>query len=104
MAVDHLPEVAAVRDALMRASFDPVKHEDEVKSSVCVMVDVLRSAGWPIEAIIVLAKRMATDAGLDVWQYRTPPVWTGDTEDLSRSIVRWCIQHYYPEWDRARSS
>jgi hypothetical protein len=102
--VDHLPEVAAVRDALMRASFDPAKHEDEVRATVCAMVDSLRRAGWPIEAIIVLAKKMATDAGLHVWQYCTPPVWAGDTEDLAHSIVRWCIQHYYPEWNCVRST
>jgi hypothetical protein len=80
----HIREVAAVRIALLSLDGTSPLSDREVESAICRMVDVLKDAGWPIEAIVVeLKKHLDGVAPSDRRQI------------IHRKSVRWCIKHYF---------
>jgi hypothetical protein len=96
-SMDHPTEVANLKAALQAAA-DGSNAEGRkgVESAVRELVDVLKSAGWPIEAIIVQLKKTAAESGLATARanivadgLQTP------TERLVESAVRVSIEHYY---------
>ena len=91
--MDHLAEVSAFKAALTQASDDPVAHDQAVQDTACAMVRTLHKAHWPIEAIIVFAKRTIADSGASPPQHRA----VGDP--VTEKIVKWCIEHYYAPKD-----
>ena len=91
--MDHLPEVASFKAALAQASDNPVAHDEAVQDTACALVRTLHKAHWPIEAIIVFAKKMIADSGASPPQHRA----VGDP--VTEKIVKWCIEHYYAPKD-----
>ena len=87
--VEHIPEIGSLHAAMSPASVDPSPRNIEaMREAVYAAVDVLKAAGWPIEAIIVQIKRTGADAGLT--SIHRPL----GAETLLRDSVRWCIEHY----------
>jgi hypothetical protein len=61
----------------------------ELRARVCAAVDELRSAGWPIEKIIVRMKEVAAEVGY------SPRLVGREHDALVAEVVRWCIDRYY---------
>jgi hypothetical protein len=72
--------------------------DQRVQDAVCDLVDVLKAAGWPVEAIIVLVKQTAADVGLTARGHgvistaRPTPA-----KQVLEDAVRLCIEHYYKD-------
>ena len=87
--MESVREMVQLRDALRAASAVPTSTNiDSLQVAVCAAVDMLRTAGWPVEAIIIEVKRIASAIGLR-------PEHTATESDLLTNTVRWCIEHYY---------
>ncbi|MGH7615800.1 MAG: hypothetical protein ACREPM_01080 [Gemmatimonadaceae bacterium] len=64
-----------------------VQNARAVRAAVCSLVDVLKVAGWPIEAILIAVKNSAIEPDSLFVQ----PI----IEPLISPSVQWSIEHYY---------
>ena len=77
-------EMAELRSALIASHVTQSgEHDANVRRATSVVVDVLREAGWPVEAIIFHVKQVAAEVGSARTRAR-----------LTTDVVRWCKEHY----------
>lgn len=94
----ELREVAAMQLALTVAvaTARAPESDERVRMATRRLVTVLKSEGWPVEAIIVQIKKTATRISVAAARHASPPNSDlPDAETLLADTVRWCIEHYY---------
>lgn len=95
--MENLPEVATLKSAMQ--SFvreEGTKGHQALEDAVCVVVDVLKAAGWPVEGIIVLVKKTAREIGYVTTRHSATSTLTIAPAQLAvDAAVRACIEHYY---------
>ena len=91
--MEHLQEVADLKAAFL-TDVDRDTRDRQLRDAVCSLTRTLRTAGWPVEAVIILVKKTASDAGT-TYDPLTATLKDARDEQPVERAVRWCIEHYY---------
>jgi hypothetical protein len=92
------PTAVALRDnlaSIARYTGLPPDGEEQLRESVCALVDDLREDGVSPEGVVMAVKEIAEDGGFRgssaMSVYTTPLTWQ---DTLLLRMVAWSIQHY----------
>jgi hypothetical protein len=82
---------SALREALRSLHGSPHPTES-LHDCVRAFTADAKLADWPVESVIVAVKHMAVEAG-----FNPPRVVVASADEIVvTSVVRWCIDSYYP--------
>ena len=86
-----------LREALrsLQSSPEPVPTES-LHDCVRAFTADAKLADWPVESVIVAVKHMAVEAGFCPPRVVVASVAGRADETVVTSVVRWCIDSYYP--------
>jgi len=89
-------EIAQLREAILLARRLPhTQWELRVRSTIEVLTDVMRAAGFPVESTIVRIKQVGRECGLGPSFDMTTHV-AASADPRLEAAVRWCTARYYP--------
>ncbi len=91
--MDQSGDVTALKAALEL----PEPNEAALRDAVYETVRTMKAAGRPIEAVIVLLKTTARDAGVPTRLHPVSPPLATSVDVLLQNVVGWCITQYFGE-------